>query len=232
MTIQIVVGLSFVLMLGYIIFLHIQLAKKNIFIESTVRRLSGIEKSRSMEEMMAFLQEIQKSTQYSSFFTDKLLEESTIQFMLENDKDLRIYMHYTKDESAARGIIHEGFKFADSFYKTALPVSKDKLDMIIKHNSRKFFGDYLIIISISNDVVNFYSMELEKAGTKNYLFENILTEEPPVRNDNSDLIYQLASQFVKGFVNLRTGEIISNPGFDPWYNSPNFMKNIDRIKNK
>ena len=232
MTIQIVVGVSFVVMLVYIIFLHIQLAKKNIFIESTVRRLSGIEKSRSMEEMMTFLQEIQKTSQYSSFFADKLLEESTIKFMLENDKDLRIYMHYTKDESAARSILQDGFKFADSFYKTALPVSRDKLDMMIKHNSRKFFGEYLIIISISNDVVNFYSMELEKAGTKNFLFENILTEEPPVRNDNSDLVYQLASQFVKGYINLRTGEIITNTGFDPWYNSPNFMKNIDRIKNK
>jgi hypothetical protein len=83
MSIQIVVVIFIVALLGYIVFLHIQLAKKNIFIESTVRRLSGIEKSRSMDEMMAFLQEIQKLSQYSSFFTDKLLEDSTINFILE-----------------------------------------------------------------------------------------------------------------------------------------------------
>lgn len=232
MTLQIIVGIFIVALLGYIIFLHIQLAKKDIFIESTVRRLSGIEKSRSMDEMMAFLLEIQKSSQYSSFFTDKLLDDSTINFIFENDKDLRIYMHYTKDEDDAKSILRDGFKFTDSFYKTALPISKDKLDMIIKHNSRKYFGEYLIIISISNDVINFYSMELEKAGIKNFVFENILTEAPPVRNENSDLIYQLASQFIKGYINYRTGEIVNNPGFDPWYNSPGFMNNIVRLKNK
>ena len=232
MAVQIVVVIFIVALLGYIVFLHIQLAKKNIFIESTVRKLSGIEKSRSMDEMMSFLQKIQKFNQYSSFFTDKLLEDSTLNFILENEKDLRIFIHYTKVEADANSILKDGFKFADSFYKTALPVSKDKLDLIIKHNSRKFFGEYLIIICISNDIVNYYSMELEKAGIKNYSFENILTETPPSRNDNSDLVYQLSSQFIKGYVNHRTGEIIKNPGFDPWYNSPGFMKNIDLLKNK
>jgi hypothetical protein len=219
-------------MLGYVIILHIQLAKKNIFIESTVKRLSGIEKSHSMDEMMAFLQEIQSLSQYSSFFTNKLLEEGTVNFILENDKDLKTYMHYTKEEADAKSILQEGFKFADSFYKTALPVTKDKLDMIIKHNSRKFFGEYLIIICISNDIVNYYSLELEKAGIKNYSFENILTETPPWRNDNSDLVYQLSSQFIKGYINHRTGEIVRNPGFDPLYNSPGFIKNIDLLKSK
>lgn len=230
MSIQIVVVIFIVALLGYIVFLHIQLAKKNIFIESTVRRLSGIEKSRSMDEMMAFLQEIQKLSQYSSFFTDKLLEESTLNFILENDKDLKIFIHYTKDEADANSILKDGFKFADSFYKTALSVSKDKLDLIIKHNRRKFFGEYLIIICISNDIVNYYSMELEKAGIKNYSFENILTETPPSKNDNSDLVYQLSSPFIKGYVNHRTGEIVKNPGFDPWYNSPGFMRNIDLLR--
>jgi hypothetical protein len=232
MIIQIVSGICIVILLGYVIYLHTRLAKKDIFIESTVRRLSGIEKSHSMEEMMTFLLEIQKSDQFGSFFKDRLLDENTINFIFENDKDLRIYMHYTKDESVARSIVTDGFKFADSFYKTALPVSKDKLDMIIKHNSRKFFGEYLIILSISNDIVNFYSLELEKAGLKNYVFENVLTEEPPVRNENSDLVYQLSSKFIKGYVNLRTGEILKNQSFDPFYNSPAFMANIEKLKNR
>ncbi|TAL69636.1 MAG: hypothetical protein EPN88_06515, partial [Bacteroidetes bacterium] len=210
MAFQIIVVVLIVSLLGYVVFLHIQLAKKNIFIESTVKRLSGIEKSRSMEEMMVFLQEIQKLSQYSSFFQDKFLEESTADFILENEKDLKIYMHYTKEENDAINILKEGFKFADSFYKTALPVSKDKLDLIIKHNRRKSFGEYLIVICISNDIVNFYSLELEKAGLKNYSFENILTEIGPSKNDNADLMYQLPSQFIKGYVNHRTGEIVKN----------------------
>ena len=232
MSMQIWMGILLVGLLGYIIFLHIQLTKKNVFIESTVRRLSGIEKSRSMDEMMAFFLEIQKLNQYSQFFSDKFLSNSTIDFILENEKDLKIYIHYTKEESDAKNIVQNGFKFAESFYKTALPVSKDELDLVIKHNSRKFFGEYLIVICISTDIVNFYSMELEKAHIKNHYFENVLTETPPSRNDNSDLVYQLPPQFVKGFINHRTGEIFNNPGFDPWYNSPGFMKNIELLKKK
>lgn len=232
MSIQIVEVVFIVALLGYIIFLHIQLAKKNVFIESTVKRLSGIEKSRSMDEMISFLQEIQKLNQYNSFFADKFLDESTINFIIENEIDLKTYMHYTKDEADAKNILKNGFMFAESFYKTALPVTKDKLDLIIKHNSRKYFGEYLIIICISNDIVNYYSMELEKAGIQNYSFENILTETSPEYNDNSDLVYQLPNQFVKGYINHITGEILKNPGFDPYYNSPAFMKNIDLLKKK
>lgn len=232
MATQIVLIIFIIALLGYIVFLHIQLTKKNIFIESTVKRISGIEKSRSLEEMMAFLQEIQKQVQPSSLFSDRLLDEKTISFIFENDKDLKIYIHYTKEESDAGSIIHDGFRFADSFYKTALPVSRDKLDLVIKHNSRKFFGEYLIVISISNDVFNFYSLELEKAGIRNYSFENILTNLPPSRNDNSDLMYQLSPQFIKGYINLRTDVIVRNQDFDPWYNSEDFMRNIDLLKTK
>jgi hypothetical protein len=221
----IIIGLSV-----YIIYLRIQLSKKNIFIETTVKRLSGIEKNRSLEEMMAFLQEIQELKQYSSVFTDKLLEESTLKFIIENGKNTKSFIHYTKNETDARSIIQTGFQFVDSFYKTALPVSRDKLDLKVKHNSRKFFGDYIVVICISNDVANFYAYELGRAGINNYSFENILTEAPALKNDNSDLVYQLSPQFIKGFVNHRTGSIVKNPAFNPLYDSPNFMKNIALLK--
>jgi hypothetical protein len=230
MAIQIVLIIIILALFGYVIFLHIQLSKRNIFIETTIRRLSGIEKNRSVEEMMSFLQEIQELKQFSSTFTDKLLDDSTLKFILENGKNTKSYIHYTQNETDALSIIKNGFQFVDSFYKTALPVSKDKLDLKIKHNSRKFFGDYIIVICISNDVANFYSYELGKAAIPDFSFENILTETPPVKNDNSDLVYQLSSQFIKGYVNHRTGAIVKNQGFDPLYNSPNFLKNIELMK--
>ncbi len=232
MNIQIVEVIIIAALLGYIIFLNIQLARKNIFIESTVKRLSGIEKSRNMDEMMAFLREIQSMNQFTSLLKDDILDEGTISFILDNFKDLNIYIHYTKEEADAKSILNNGFRFVDSFYKTALPVSKDKLDLTIKHNNRKYFGDFLIIICISHDIVNFYSLELEKAGIRKYSFENILTENPPVRNENADLEYQLAPQFIKGYINHRTGQTEKNPGFDPWYNSSKFIKNIELLKNK
>jgi hypothetical protein len=229
---QILLAVFIIALLGYIVFLHILLSKKNIFIESTVRRLSGIEKSRSMDEMMAFLNEIQQLSQYSSFFKNKLLDNSTLDFILDNEQDTKTFMHYTKYQADAESIIKNGFRFTDSFYKTALPVLQDKLDLVIKHNNRRSFGEYIIIICISNDIINFYSMELEKAGIQYHSFENILTVTPPFGSTGSDQYYQLVPQFIKGYINYRTGEIVKNPAFDPWYNSPQFMKNIDLLKNR
>lgn len=190
----------------------------------------GIEKTRNMDEMMAFLREIKKLNQYKAYFIDKQLEESSINFILDNEKDTLTYIHYTKEEEDAISILKDGFRFAESFYKTALPVSKDRLDITMKHNSRKYYGEYIILICISNDIVNFYSMELEKAGIKNYAYENILTEVPPLKNENSDFTYLLPFQYIKGYINYKTGKIVKNAAFDPWFNSSAFMKNIERLK--
>lgn len=230
MATQIVLLLLIIALVVYSVYLQVQLTRKNIFIEATVKRLSGIEKSRSMDEMMAFLGEIQKLSRYSSYFSSKILEKDTTDFIFENYTEMKTYMHYTMEESDARNILANGFRFVDSFYKTALPVTKDNLDLKIKHDSRKFFGDYLIIICISNDIVNYYSLEMEKAGIKNHSFENILTELSPSKNENSDLTYQLSNKFIKGYINHKTGEIIKNPEFDPWYNAPAFKKNLETLR--
>jgi hypothetical protein len=217
-------------LLGYVILLHIQIAKKNIFIESTINRLAEIENNLSPEEMRKFLQEIRKTHHFSSFVTEKLFEEKPLHFLLENEKDSRIFIHYTKEEKDARSIINEGFRFADSFYKTALPVSHDRLDLLIKHNSRKSFGDYLIILCLGDKIFDHYSDELEKNGLKNYSVENVLTEIPPFRNENADMIYLLPNRFVKGYINHQTGEIFSNPDYNPFYDTPVFEKNLAMMK--
>jgi hypothetical protein len=232
MSIEIILLLFITVLLGYIVFLHVRLTKRNIFIESAVRRLSGIEKSRSMDEMMAYLQEILNHSPYSSFLKNRILKDSTIDFILENEKDFKIFLHYTKKEEDAKSILENGFKFVDSFYKTAVHVTKDKLDLVIKHNSRKYYGDYLILICISNDIVNFYSGELEKAGIMEHSFENILAEIPPWRNENSDLVYLLPNKFIKAYINYRSANVVKNQQFDPYYNSDLFMKNIYRLKTR
>jgi hypothetical protein len=232
MTTEILIGIIIVMLLGYIIFLHLQLAKRNIFIESTVKRLSGIEKSWSAEEMMKFLHEMRKVGHYSSFYTGKLFEEKPLRFLLENQKESKIYIHYTKEESDAWNILKEGFLFADSFYKTALPVSEDRLDLLIKHNGRKSFGDYLIIICLADRIFEHYSAELDRYGLKGYSVENVLTETPPFINDNADIVYRLSNKFVKGFINHQTGKILVNPDYNPLYDSPEFEKNLELLKNR
>jgi hypothetical protein len=230
MALMIVLILIITGLLVYIIILHKQLSKRDIFIETTVNRLSGIEKTRSIDEMISFLREIQELSKYSSYTRDKLLDDSTLKFILDNGKNIKSYIHYTMDEKDARNILRSGFQFVDSFYKTALAVSGDKLDLKMKHSGRKMYGDFIVVICISADLAYFYTAEIEKTGIKNYSFENVLTEIPPSKNDNSDLVYQLAPQFIKGYVNHRTGLIVNNPFFDPDYNSPCFLKNVDLLK--
>ena len=230
MSTEVLIVLIIAALLGYIIFIHIQLAKKNIFIESTVKRLSGIEKSWSAEEMMRFLNEIKKVSHYSSFFTDKLFEDEPMGFLLENNKETRTYIHYTKEEGNASNILKEGFRFVDSFYKTALPVSNDRLDLLIKHNGRKSFGDYLVVLSVSDRVFSRYTEELDKFGIKGYSVENILTTTRPFKNENADMVYLLSNRFVKGFINHQTGEITRNPDYNPGYDCPEFEKNLEMLK--
>jgi hypothetical protein len=230
MELKILIVIVISVLLAYIVYLHFQLSARNIFIQSSIRRLSGIEHCHSIDEMIAFLQKVQKGGRNYSGNKEKFPDDNTLKFILEDNQNLKIFVHYTKEESVAMNILQDGFKFASSFYKTALPVSIDKLDMTIKHNSRKLFGDYIIIICISSDIASFYTKELMKANIRNHSFENILTEKPPLPNDNSDLIYQLAPQYIKGFINSVSGEIIKNPAFDPYYNSPNFVKNIELLK--
>lgn len=215
-------------LLVYIIYLHVQLSKKNVFIETTVKKLSGIEKTKSMEEMMDLLREINKAGLYHP--PDKFPDEKTTDFILENDEKLKIYMHYTRYEADARNILKVGFRFVNSFYKTALPVNRDKLDMIIKHNSQKYYGHYMVIISISSETVRRFSAEIKKAGLKNVSFENILTEEASLRNENAEPVYILPHRFIKGYINHLTGEITRNPDYDPYYFSPAFEKNLLTLK--
>ena len=227
MTLQLALIILILLLLAYIIYLHVRLARNNLYLESTVKRLSGIEKSWTSEEMVRFLKELKKVSYFSSFFTDRLFEEEPTGFLLGNLKDSRIFIHYTREEDVAGEILRNGFMFADSFYKTALPVTGDRLDLLVKHNSRKSFGEYLIVICISNEIYDHYNSEIGLRELKEVSVENILTEKAPSRNENSDLMYLLPNKFVKGFINHRTGDIKPNPEFNPGYNSLSFEKNLD-----
>ena len=184
-----------------------------------------------MDELVRFREEIKKLNYYSSFFNDKLFEEKSLNYLFENVKDAKTYIHYTKEENDAISILSNGFRFVDTFYKTALPIANDKLDLIVKHNNRKFYGDYIVIIAISNKVITKYSSELRNAGITNVNIENIIIEAPIRRNENSDLEFILPNKFIKGYIKHSTGEIINNPDFNPEYCSPEFDENIIRLKN-
>ncbi len=215
LNVQLYLLIIIILLAGYIVFLHIKLVRRDIRIENLLMQIDNQVQSTTLEEIK----------------DEKLFSTEVMNFIFEYEYKAKIYLHYTKLKSDAENIIKEGFRFADSFYKTAFSVTEDKLDLFMKHNGKKLFGDYVVVICISNEIINYYNNEIVKAGLKNCRYETILTEKPPEKNDNSDNIYLLPSKYIKGIFNHRTGEIAVNPEFDPDYSSPWFIKNLEQIKN-
>lgn len=201
---------------GYIVYLHLKLIKRDIRIDS----------------LLAKMAEAGINTGFREIKDEKLFDQEILSFIYENNDLTKIYLHYTRQKSDAENIMKEGFRFADSFYKTAFPVTGDRLDLAIKHQSKRYYGDYIIVISISEEIIRYYNNAITAAGIRNCHYENILTERPPEKNDNSDTVYTLPSKYIKGIINHRTGEITANEGFDPFYSSPWFEKNLERIRDK
>jgi len=158
----------------------------------------------------------------------KLTEPEILNFIFGNCDKNFCFIHYTKDEEIANKIINEGFRYVESFYNTAEQVTNDTLHLTHKHNTYKLYGNYIVVICISNNLYNFFNDELKKIK-KNVSVENILTEQSPILNDNNDYIYFLPKQFIKGYLNYETGKIEINPSYNPNYNPPIFYNNLKEL---
>ena len=130
----------------------------------------------------------------------------------------------------ARKINEEGFKFVDTFHKTAEAVNKDDVELIYKHNIRKLYGNYVIVICINNKIFEYYLNQLKHRKKDNIIsVEQIMVNEPPVINENDEEAYLLPNYYIKGYFNFENGEIVSNPSFNPAYDSKVFMQNLEKV---
>ncbi|HOP03791.1 MAG TPA: hypothetical protein PL017_04380 [Tenuifilaceae bacterium] len=214
---------------AYIAFLHYQLNRKNIFIETLVEKYARSEKDWSKESLAEMLKKIQSSSPEVSVKPSKLFDEDVMKFIIGDEKKCNSFIHYTKEKEIAKKIISDGFKFVDTFYKTAEPITNDKLDLIYKHYLHKHYGNYVVIISISKQVYDKYLEEISKIK-KVVNVEQILSEKSPLLNENLDEVYLLPTQYVKGYIDAETGEITNNPNFDSNYDSLTFKKNLDALE--
>jgi hypothetical protein len=213
----------------YIVYLHIRIIRKNLLIETIIKKITGIEKELDAREIKKFIGELHNFNLKRAVSEDRLFNEDILSFIFGDGRNLKTYIHYTMDQAVAETILKEGFRFADTFHKTALQVSEDKLDLMIKHNNKKYYGDYIIVICIAEEIIKLYTEEMERAGLRNYSYENILTEKQPEKGENSESIFLLPKQFIKGYLNYKTGEIHANGSFDPGYTSPGFSENIRKL---
>jgi len=218
-----------VLLFAYILYLQLQLSKKNFIIKTYLDKFGKQKSKLAKTDIIRFLENL-KNPGYSGIVTkDKLLDNRFSNFLFENDTEIKLFLHYTAKENVAKTIIKEGFRFVNSFYKTAEYIYNDELYLIHRHHEHKQYGEYVIVICISKEKYNSYSEELARLRAKNIAVEQILTEEPPVIDENSDEVYMLPKQFIKGYFNYIEGTIVENPEFDLNYHSEAFTKNLEKI---
>ena len=218
------------ILLCYVAYLHYQLNKKNSLIELMVGKLTKLEKEWDTQHVLNLLEKLRLLSNENIVKRDRLFDEQVMKFLFANEDDSKIFAHYTKDEKVARKIFDEGFMFVDSFEKTVEQIINDSVDLTYKHNVRKYYGKYIIVICISNDIYNHYDSELKRLDKHNIQVEQILTEVSSCFNDNQDEVFTLSKHFIKGFVNYETGEVELNPKFKPYFNSPAFADNLNSDK--
>ena len=217
------------ILFAYIAFLHYQLNRKNLFIETLVEKYSRTEKDWTKESLTEVLRKLQGYSPETQQKQNKLFDEDIQKFITEDEKTSNSYIHYTKEKEVAEKILSIGFKFVDTFYKTAEPITNDKLDLIYKHYLHKHYGNYVVIISISKKIYNQYLEKISKIK-KVVNVEQILSEKSAMLNENLDEVFLLPKQYVKGYIDTETGEIHRNPNFDPNFDSPSFLKNLEELK--
>lgn len=223
--------LIIIILFIYIFYLHIQLAKKNSLLKSFYDKVERPDSKLEKKDIIRFLENL-KNPEFSGAVTkDKLLDKKIRDFLFENDENIKLFLHYTASESVANKILKEGFKFVNSFYKTAEYIYNDELYLVHRHHEHKQYGHYVIAICISKDTYNHYSDELSKHKAKNTAVEQILTETPPYNDENGDEIYTFPKQFIKGYFDYTDGTIVENPEFDFNYHSQKFEDNIKSIQN-
>jgi len=214
-----------ILLLVYILYLQLRLAKKNHIIESYLLNLQKKQEEWSKTEYQSISGNFGKKV-----IKDKFLNDDIYNFLFGNNEEVKIYLHYTREKSVANEILSEGFKFVNSFYKTAELVFNDKLYLMHRHNEHKQFGEFVIVISISKKNFNKYTQELSKLQAKNIAVEQILTEVPHQTDENGEEIYTSPRQFIKGYFNYLNGSIVTNPYYNPDYLSPTFDENLKKLK--
>lgn len=213
----------------YIFYLHLQLAKKNILLKSFYKKIEKPESKLAKKDILLFLENL-KNPEFSGKVTkDKLLDKKISNFLFENDKDIKLFLHYTSRKEVADKIMQDGFKFVNSFYKTAEYIYNDELYLVHRHHEHKQYGHFVIVICIHKETYEKYSDELGKIKAKNISVEQILTEKAPITDENSDEIYLLPKQFIKGYFDYTDGTITENNEFNSNYHSPVFQENLKRI---
>jgi len=222
-------GLLFFVLILIIGFLYIQLVRKNLFIQAILEKLNIPKSKHQKDEILTLLSKVQAFEFPKLLSRDHFFDKEILDYVFEDVASRVLFLHYTMEESVAQNILHEGFQFRYSFYKTAEKIRLDKLDLIYRHSRNKHYGKFILVISISEQIYHKYSDAVKLNRDSNLPVEQILTEVKSFMDENQDKVFTLSNKFVKGYINYSTGKIVNNPDFEPEYDSEIFRRNLTSL---
>lgn len=150
-----------------------------------------------------------------------------LQKVIATSEEVVTFLHNTKTKETALLIMQEGFEFQSHLDYTSDVVSaKDPVTIKYFTIVRQAYGAYTMILQISKSLIEEYSNYLEDLP---HHFSEILTVKEPYLGNEEDLIYCLAPNFVKGYVNSETAVFTPNPSFNPGLKLPLFQHNLEKI---
>ena len=214
-----------VILIGYVVYLQFEIADNRTIIEELRKTIRDVTASFVKKDTI-------ETVENEIIDNNKLLDKETLKFIFDGESKVLLYMHFTREEEIAKTILSEGFLFENTLYKTTEQIRNDSTELAYKYYLRKHYGKNIIILGIAADLWKTYEAEIKKEGVKGILTEHLFVLKPPVPDEDKKLIYVLPSQFVKGFVNYETGIIVRNPSYNPYFNSPQFRKNLESYKTK
>jgi len=158
------------------------------------------------------------------------MEKDYLEILMEtiaSPENVLTFLHNTKNKEVAQNILDYGFQFNSHIdYTTDCVSAKDIVTVKYFTITRHAYGDFTIIIQIGKQIIEYYSHILKN---KKYHFSELFSVKPPVLGSDDDYIYQLAPQFVRGFIDSKSGELFINSKFNPEYNPRFFQDNLDKI---
>jgi hypothetical protein len=176
--------------------------------------------------VVEFMDQIRKLNEYKTTQETQPDAVSISEYVGSESVSHYTFLHATFHRDTAHIIIQEGFKFEDSLYKTTHLVSADPVDIKYKVHLVKQHGNFIVIINIPKELYDFAVSQLSSRGLS-LQAESILSS--PI--DEGEMQFLLPSQFVRGFVNVITGEQVENESFMHEYLLDSWKKIIlDKIE--
>ena len=143
------------------------------------------------------------------------------------EMEISKFIHQTPTRELADLIISDGFEFENHLMHTTDQISGfDLVELNYFLMIRRNYGHYTVVIEIADEIINEYTRRLKNTR---FHFSEVLSKEPPRISDDDSPVYKLPEQFIKGYFDQSTLESVYNQKFDPYYRSPLFEINLNKL---